>query len=47
MITGGRKVRKGCSVGFTGDMGREDGSCSLCSVAGLGTRLKHWRDKRS
>lgn len=25
MITGGRKVRKGCSVGFTGDMkgGRE------------------------
>lgn len=37
-MSGGRKVRKGWSVGFTGDM---------CSVAGLGTRLKHWRDKRS
>lgn len=33
VMTGGREVRKGWSVGFTGDVGRENGSSSLCPVS--------------
>lgn len=39
---GGREVRRGCSVGSTGDVSRSETGQQLVSVAALGRRLRGW-----